>query len=255
MSVSRSEVSALALRPSSESLFQRTEGARTTPAATTPSTSAVSSRLPRSLKARTRSPLRIPASLGVARMQVQHRGLPVDARAIAEGRVHAVVVLRRNHFQWIAFLQLRVAETRFDRRLVIEMLRAELAFSRWCAESAFRERQKRLGEIQANGMLAIQALERNAFEERMTGRRAARESCRLPTRGSRHLRIPCVRLARGKRRRLSAFRPALPIPGARAAHDNVRKRDTDPCVPGTWSTAAECRRDPPYRSETVPGPP
>jgi hypothetical protein len=49
MSVSRSEVRALALRPSAARLFQRTAGARATPGCTAPSTSARRVRLPSSL--------------------------------------------------------------------------------------------------------------------------------------------------------------------------------------------------------------
>src|ERR1051326_4884533 len=60
ISVKRSDVNTFTFLLSDARLFQRVEGARTTPSRTVPLTSALSTRLPRSLKARTRSPLRTP---------------------------------------------------------------------------------------------------------------------------------------------------------------------------------------------------
>src|SRR5580693_9415332 len=60
MSVRRSDVSALTLRDSGASLFQRSDGAHTTPDRTSPSTSATNVQLPRALNIRTLSPLMIP---------------------------------------------------------------------------------------------------------------------------------------------------------------------------------------------------
>src|ERR1700735_3172136 len=60
MSVRRSDVSAFTLSPSGDSLFQRTDGALTTPDRTSQSTEATRVQLPRALKTLTRSPLSIP---------------------------------------------------------------------------------------------------------------------------------------------------------------------------------------------------
>src|SRR5258706_11873069 len=90
--------------------------------------------------------------------------------AIPEGRVHAVVVLRRNHFERKTLVQFRVSVTRFDGRSVLERFRAELALSGGRAESALRKWQKRRSGgryVQAHRTFAIQPLQRDPFKERM----------------------------------------------------------------------------------------
>src|SRR5271154_885179 len=108
------------------------------------------------------------AGVGVGLVHLDDGGLAVHVAAIAEGRVHAVVVLRRNHFERKTFLQGRIAEAGFDGRRVGQMLRAELAFSGGRAE-AVRKREKWAAEVQADGVFAIEAFKCNAVEERMAG--------------------------------------------------------------------------------------
>ena len=161
----------MALRPSEARLSQRVEGARATPAGTTPSTLAFSSRLPRSLNTRTRSPVRIArgsASSGCrCRMEVSSS----TPGPIAEGRVHAVVVLGGNQLQRILAPQRLIAEARFHRRRVLQTFRSELAFARGRSEAALSERQERrisgASTVQPHEMLALQALQRDPVQERM----------------------------------------------------------------------------------------
>ena len=91
--------------PFSASLFQRTAGARTTPSATIPSTSAMSEDCSAIVIGADPVAVADAARLGVVLWHLQDGGLAVDRLAIAESRVHAVVVLRGNHFQGDTFAQ------------------------------------------------------------------------------------------------------------------------------------------------------
>ena len=60
-----------------------------------------------------------------------------------------------------------VAVARFDGRCVVQGLGAELAFAGLRAETAGCERLEMLGEAETDGALAVEVLERDAFEEWM----------------------------------------------------------------------------------------
>src|SRR5665213_1174111 len=112
--------------------------------------------------------------LGVGWMKMQDRSLFIDARAIAEGRVHTVVVLGRDQLQRVLAAQRLVTEARFHRRSVFQALRAEFTFAGWRAELAMSEGQERgifgcgAGSyIETHEVLAIQTLQRDPVEEWM----------------------------------------------------------------------------------------
>src|SRR6185295_19531287 len=100
---------------------------------------------------------------------MQDGSLLIHSLAIAEGRVHAVVVLGRNQLQRILASEGIVAEPGFHRWRVVEAFRAEFAFARGRAESTFRERQERRWQVQPYEMLALQTLQRDSLQKRMIG--------------------------------------------------------------------------------------
>ncbi len=77
--------------------------------------------------------------MGHPALQVQGGGLEVGGVAMAEGGVHAVVVLGRDHFQGILAPQRSVAVARFDGRRVVQLFGAEIAL----ADRRCRSRRRR----------------------------------------------------------------------------------------------------------------
>src|SRR5204863_291884 len=81
---------------------------------------------------------------GVGGAEVQYRRLLVDAVPVAEGRVHAVVIFRRDQLQRKLRAQAGIAVTRFDGRDVFQSGEIQVAFAIGRAEVALGERQKGL---------------------------------------------------------------------------------------------------------------
>src|SRR5713226_2974621 len=79
------------------------------------------------------------ACSGIHGVQVKHGGLRIGARAVSERRIHAVVVFGGNQLQRITAAQRLIAETRFERRCVIQTLRSQLATARGRTEASLGE--------------------------------------------------------------------------------------------------------------------